>query len=86
MIGFCTIEKANGLINRLIEENRLDELGIVVVDELHMIGDESRGYLIELMITKLRFALKSSIQLVGMSATLPNLVDLGLSFRHLFSH
>uniref|UniRef100_M1B5K5 Helicase and polymerase containing protein TEBICHI n=1 Tax=Solanum tuberosum TaxID=4113 RepID=M1B5K5_SOLTU len=93
-IAVCTIEKANSLINRLLEEGRLSELGIIVIDELHMVGDQNRGYLLELMLTKLRYASgegntesssgetsgtssgkvdpAGSLQIVGMSATLPN--------------
>ncbi|XP_078170110.1 helicase and polymerase-containing protein TEBICHI-like [Carex rostrata] len=55
-VAVCTIEKANSLVNRLLEEGRLSELGIIVIDELQMVGDPRRGYLLELMLTKLRYA------------------------------
>ncbi|KAG8048422.1 hypothetical protein GUJ93_ZPchr0009g976 [Zizania palustris] len=55
-VAVCTIEKANSLVNKLLEDGRLSELGIIVIDELHMVGDQHRGYLLELMLTKLRYA------------------------------
>ncbi|KAK2816995.1 hypothetical protein Q5P01_025186 [Channa striata] len=57
-------------------------LGMVVVDELHMVGDSGRGYLLELLLTKIRYiaqkqnitgSLSEGVQIIGMSATLPNL-------------
>lgn len=41
----------------------------MVLDELHMLDDEHRGYLLELMVTKL-LLLQQDTQIVGMSATL----------------
>ncbi|KAL1954967.1 hypothetical protein VTO42DRAFT_374 [Malbranchea cinnamomea] len=70
-IAVCTIEKANILVNSAIEECKIDDLGVVVIDELHMLDDEHRGYLIEITVTKL-LLLQQNIQIIGMSATLSN--------------
>lgn len=68
--------QANSLINRAVEEGNISDLGIVVLDELHMIHDDYRGYLMELMTTKL-LCMQQSIQIVGMSATLSVSISLG---------
>lgn len=90
-----TMEKANILLNRLLEEKQVGLLSSVCIDELHMVGDLERGYQLELLLTKLRYAgvaafpfsstsdsntslspgqtaLERGVQIVGMSATLPN--------------
>ncbi|EGC39324.1 hypothetical protein DICPUDRAFT_27081 [Dictyostelium purpureum] len=71
-----TIEKANIIVNQLIEDGSLLDIGCVVVDELHMIGDGDRGELLEILISKLLFMSKGEIQIVGMSATIPNIQNL----------
>lgn len=112
----CTIEKANSLVNFMTAEGTLaHSISTVIVDELHMVDDEDRGYLLELLLTKLRFVLPPAdsgaqaelgsglaaartqglvsqflgsaqatqaagahgIQLIGMSATLPNVELIG---------
>lgn len=83
----CTTEKAYSLVNRLVEEGRLDLVTMMVVDELHMVGDPRRGPNLERMLISLRHAARAQhgtqrgegapMQLVGMSATLPNLDSIG---------
>jgi replicative superfamily II helicase len=46
----------------------VSRLGVIVMDELHMLEDDHRGYLMEIMATKL-LSLDQSIQMIGMSAT-----------------
>ncbi|XP_065089210.1 DNA polymerase theta [Ochlerotatus camptorhynchus] len=75
-VAVCTIEKANSIVNRLLEQRKLADIGLIVVDEIHLISDQSRGYILELLLTKVRFVCQMKgerIQIVGMSATLPNM-------------
>ncbi|XP_053687275.1 DNA polymerase theta [Sabethes cyaneus] len=75
-VAVCTIEKANSIVNRLLEQQKLSDVGLIVVDEVHLIADPSRGYILELLLTKVRFVcekLSEKIQIVAMSATLPNM-------------
>ena len=51
----CTIERASAVVHRMLEmPEGLRELGIVVVDEVHMLADPSRGHAIENLLTLLR--------------------------------
>jgi POLQ-like helicase len=59
----CTMEKAHTLINSLIEYERLnEEVGMVVADELHMIGDGQRGAIYEIILSKIKFCSKIKYQ------------------------
>ncbi|OTA64558.1 P-loop containing nucleoside triphosphate hydrolase protein [Hypoxylon sp. EC38] len=71
-IGVCTFEKANTLINTAIDDCTITKLRAVVLDELHMLDDDHRGYLMELIATKL-LSLGHEVQIIGMSATLQNI-------------
>lgn len=49
----------------------------IVIDEFHLIGDDSNGYVLELLLTKLVYIKRDTpsikLQIVAMSATFPNL-------------
>ena len=51
----------------------------VVVDEVHMIGDAKRGYLLEIVLNKLlmlQATQQIDLQIIVLSATLPNINDI----------
>ena len=74
----CTIEKANNIINHLIKTKSLQNYRTVIIDEVHMMSDPKRGYLLELLMNKLLYMQCTEtidLQLITISATLPNIED-----------
>ena len=64
----------------LFEAGRLKDLGLLVIDELHMVGDgTSRGAVLEALLVKVKLATRKcnhNLRIIGMSATLAKLEDL----------
>ncbi|CAD6188317.1 unnamed protein product [Caenorhabditis auriculariae] len=81
LAAVCTIEKAASLLNRALTDAWCDKIGMVVVDELHMLFDSSRGVNLEFLLCKIlywnRTAAVNPIRVVGMSATVPQIKSLG---------
>ncbi|KAH8278259.1 hypothetical protein KR044_009024, partial [Drosophila immigrans] len=73
----ASIEKGAVLMDSLIHAERPHEIGLVVVDELHLIGERGRGATLEAFLTKVMF-LNANIQIVGMSATIGNLNEISM--------
>ncbi|CAD7955872.1 unnamed protein product, partial [Amoebophrya sp. A25] len=89
-VAVCTYEKANVLISKWIEEDTLGQIGTLapITDELHMVSDPDRGYILELILTKVRLyqrryeklkalAARTNrdmeiLDIIGLSATLPD--------------
>lgn len=47
----------------------ISDVGVIVIDELHMLGDESRGHIVEMIAIRAKLF---GIQIVGLSATIGN--------------
>lgn len=71
-IFIATIEKGLALLDSLIAEKRSNEIGLIVVDELHLLGEVGRGGILEILLTK-AMIIDNGIQIVGMSATIGNI-------------
>jgi helicase len=69
----CTSEKADSLLRHGI--SWLDSIQVLVIDEIHLIHDATRGPTLEVIISRFK-ALNPHTQLIGLSATIKNAVEL----------
>ena len=65
-----TVEKLDSLLRH--DAKWLDGIGLVVVDEVHLLNDQTRGATLEIVLTKVR---QANCGLLALSATLPNEKD-----------
>lgn len=72
-ILLTTQEKLDSLIRH--DKSILDNLGLLIIDEIHLLNDEMRGPTLEILITifKTRYPF---IRLIGLSATIGNPVEI----------
>jgi len=69
----CTSEKADSLLRH--GASWLKEVKVLVVDEIHLINDSTRGPTLEIVIARLRL-MNRDIQIVALSATIKNADEL----------
>jgi len=68
-IAIVVYEKLQQLLTQNI--GLLDEIGIVIIDELQMLADDTRGAELELLLTKLKLY-KGNFKILGLSAVMKN--------------
>jgi helicase len=71
----CTSEKADSLIRHKI--SWIQEIHVLIVDEIHLIHDATRGPTLEVLIAQFQ-ALINNIQLIGLSATIANATEMAI--------
>lgn len=72
-VVICTSEKLDSILRHM--PSWISEISVLVVDEVHTIGDMSRGPTLEMVITRLRETVKD-IQIIALSATITNAEEL----------
>ncbi len=72
-ILILTNEKMDSIIRKGVEW--IDDIGLVISDEIHLIGDDSRGPTLEMVLTQLK-RLEHTPQILGLSATITNSEEL----------
>jgi len=92
----CTPEKWDHISRKWKENNKLiSNVKLILIDEIHLINEESRGPTLESTITRMKIisklkgkfiiefikafedSLLASLRIVALSATIPNINDLG---------
>jgi replicative superfamily II helicase len=68
-IAVCTYEKAHSLLNAAQVGRYGDRIKLIVIDEIHILGDEGRGAVVEALIVKALF-MNSRPRVIGLTATL----------------
>ena len=69
----CTSEKADSLLRHGV--SWIDSITVLVIDEIHLIHDPTRGPTLEVIISRFK-ALNPDTQLIALSATIKNAVEL----------
>lgn len=69
----CTSEKADSLLRHGL--HWIDKIKVLVIDEIHLIHDPTRGPTLEVIIAQIK-ALNPATQLIALSATIKNAVEL----------
>ncbi|MDH5806381.1 MAG: DEAD/DEAH box helicase [Candidatus Verstraetearchaeota archaeon] len=68
-IIIATNEKADSIIRH--KPNWINKISLIVVDEIHLLGEPSRGPTLEVLLTSLRI-LNPNAQIIALSATIKN--------------
>ncbi|HEC72564.1 MAG TPA: DEAD/DEAH box helicase [Thermoplasmatales archaeon] len=71
----CTSEKADSLLRHKI--SWMNQIKVLVVDEIHLINDPSRGPTLEVIISHFK-ALNPRTQIIALSATIQNATELSI--------
>ena len=72
-ILILTNEKMDSIIRHGVEW--IDDIGLVIADEIHLIGDESGGPTLEMILTRLKLLITKP-QIIGLSATVTNSIEI----------
>ena len=70
-IWICTIEKFESLLRKKSIDGITYEIESVIVDEIHLLGDQGRGQILESIIARYKDRINTK-RIVGLSATLEN--------------